>query len=1102
MGVCASRTCRPPDASSPALRTCDRSVCRHWAAAVAALLAVATAAAPAGGREPETDDDPLRFGKLVLRVFTDRDGLPQNSIESMVFSRDGLLWVCTRDGAARFDGSHWQSRKLPRPNHSNWPRTVLATADGAVWFGSEDSGVHRLDHGRWTTFGVAEGLPSGQVRALAELPGDNGGPTVWVGTSAGVAVIRDGVVSRLDAVSGPGVSPVTAILAVDGTNRYWVATEGRGLFRLERGMWTHFTTADGLPSDIVRCVIEGDAGGGRTLLAGTGAGLARLDHEHFAAVQLPLDGARPIVNALLEATAPGGGPVLWVGTEGDGLVRLENGEGTVLDVTSGLPSDFVFSLAGLGDEAGTRTVFVGTLTGLAQIQTSSWAVFDSSSGLPDNTVVSLLETTSPTGASQLWFGTAGGGLARLEDGRWSVFDQSTGLGGGSAFSLLETTGGTGPKLWVGTNRGLSLYAGGRWRHFTSADGLPAGAVVSMVATPGKDGDEVVWAGTYGGGLGRLEHDRWQIFSSTDGTLPDDRVEGLLETTAGDGGEVLWVATDRGIARHHNGTWHILDHHNGLPNDLVRSLHLTTWASGTRTLWVGTGAGLAWTDADAPEPRFAVVTETTVPALPNNVVYRIEQDADARLYVGTNRGVARITVANQPPMQLSDLAITSYTVTEGLPSNECSFGASMVDSQGRVWFGTVGGAAVFDPARDLPDRQEKPLHIEHATVLGPDRSLRPGERLAYDEGDLVFKYQLLSFFRGQDTQYRSRLVGFEASPTAWGHDRSRTFTNLRAGDYTFRVWGRDSAGNESGPIELSFSVAQPPWRTWWGMALSVIGVLAIGTSVIRLRVQALNRRNLELEALVDLRTGELEAANRTLEAMSVTDPLTGVRNRRFVDEWLPVELAQVRTIHAAGRRRASAAATDLILVLLDLDHFKLINDVGGHSVGDKVLCQVVRTLQLTLRDEDTVVRWGGEEFLLIIRVTDRQSGPAIAERVRTAVAAARTVAEDGTALSVTCSLGFAPYPFRPSAPAALSWEDVVSLIDAALYAAKHSGRDAWVGLKDTGTIPDGELRRQLKEDLTAAVAAGDIAVTTSLGHPQQLRWNGGSRDRQANGPVED
>lgn len=237
--------------------------------------------------------------------------------------------------------------------------------------------------------------------------------------------------------------------------------------------------------------------------------------------------------------------------------------------------------------------------------------------------------------------------------------------------------------------------------------------------------------------------------------------------------------------------------------------------------------------------------------------------------------------------------------------------------------------------------------------------------------------------------------------------------------------------------------------------------------------------------------ERHSADEALRHRVLHDALTGLPNRHSFVESLRDAL-----------RRGLASGSPVGVLFLDLDHFKLINDVGGHSVGDKVLCQVVRTLQLTLRDEDTVVRWGGEEFLLIIRVTDRQSGPAIAERVRTAVAAARTVAEDGTALSVTCSLGFAPYPFRPSAPAALSWEDVVSLIDAALYAAKHSGRDAWVGLKDTGTIPDGELRRQLKEDLTAAVAAGDIAVTTSLGHPQQLRWNGGSRDRQANGPVED
>ncbi len=1040
--------------------------------------------------QPSTVADPVDLGKVVFRVFTDRDGLPQNSVEGMAFSARGYLWACTRDGAARFDGASWRPVRMPDPSRSNWPRAVVTTPDGAVWFGTEGAGVQRLLAGSWTAYDQGCGLPSDNVRSLALAGPGSTDATLWVGTSEGLASIGPAGCRRITAPGAPSDERVTSILETpDGT--LWVGTDGAGLYRRRAAGWTRLTSEDGLPGDRVFALLPAPSSPtGEGVLAGTSEGLAEVAAGVVREVGFAMEGRRPTVRALLGGRTAGGQSVLWIGTEGDGLYRLQGSHASHYGTRSGLPSEFVYSLAAVDSAAGTRTVLVGTLTGLAQLEATSWVAFDQDTGLPDNTVVSLAESAGVSGqGDRIWFGTTGGGLAALEAGTWRIWDAASGLGDDSAFTILPTLGrGRSDALWVGTSKGLARLAGGRWSHLTRDDGLPDDPVVALLEpiASGPAGD--LWIGTYGGGLALLEDDELSVFDAAAGALPDDRVEALLETADPSGAPSLWVATDGGLVRRSGGAWRRWTRADGLPNDVVRSLHVTTWPGGERTLWVGTGAGLAWTDPDGDDLRWSVISGSTEPALPNDVVYRIEEDALGRIYLGTNHGVVRLDPRRVPPETAGDFELVNFTVADGLPGNECSFGASMVDGDGRVWFGMVGGAAVFDPSREVPDHQPKPLIIEEATVAGTDRPLRSGEELAHEQAHVVFQYTLLSFFRGADATFRTQLEGFDAAPSGWSRDRKRSYTNLRAGDYVFKVWGRDYVGNVSGPEVLPFSVAPSPWRSWWAVLLYVLAAAAVLAGVVRLRVATLRRRTEELEDLVADRTLELATANRALEEMSVTDPLTGAHNRRFLDEWLPEELARVRGAHAPGQRSTADPPPSLLFLVVDIDHFKQVNDTFGHLVGDDVLQQLYPLLKSTVREGDTVVRWGGEEFLVVARVGDRGEGRRIAERIRSTVAARHFETPHGVELRVTCSVGFAPYPFRGNAPDALDWEDVVAIADACMYAAKHSGRNAWVGVSSGARGDSSTLMWRLRRDIRQVVDTGELVVETSLGAVDRLQWD--------------
>ena len=222
-------------------------------------------------------------------------------------------------------------------------------------------------------------------------------------------------------------------------------------------------------------------------------------------------------------------------------------------------------------------------------------------------------------------------------------------------------------------------------------------------------------------------------------------------------------------------------------------------------------------------------------------------------------------------------------------------------------------------------------------------------------------------------------------------------------------------------------------------------------------------SLRNEILLRLRTREL----------ALRDNLTKLHNRHFLEEFMRHETAQaVRSWRPEDGRRNS-----LKLIIVDLDHFKQVNDEHGHDAGDEVLRQLAGLLVEAVRRPDIVVRWGGEEFVIIARDTGRGLPLGLAERLRRRIAAHGFKLPDGSILQRTCSMGFALYPFLPGAPEAISWEQAIALADAGLYLAKEEGRDRWVGI-EAGSAPWERVEEALqtvKSDPRAAAAAGLVQL---------------------------
>ena len=179
----------------------------------------------------------------------------------------------------------------------------------------------------------------------------------------------------------------------------------------------------------------------------------------------------------------------------------------------------------------------------------------------------------------------------------------------------------------------------------------------------------------------------------------------------------------------------------------------------------------------------------------------------------------------------------------------------------------------------------------------------------------------------------------------------------------------------------------------------------------------------------------------LEELAFGDPLTKLGNRRYFEQTLVREMS-----------RAHRAGQPLSLAILDIDHFKAINDTWGHPVGDRVLVAVARAMSQAVRTYDHVARIGGEEFAVLLPGANAADAHQVTERICAAIRAAQ-VAFDGRTISATCSAGIASLAHPADKP-----EDLTRRADRGLYAAKNTGRNRVVTFREPGPeATDGERR---------------------------------------------
>ncbi len=941
----------------------------------------------------------------------------------------------------------------------------MQTSDGYLWIGTEE-GLVRFDGMRFVVRDRqnAPGLRSPFISSLYEAPDK----TLWIGTyGGGVARLRNGQIEAFhpELLGSDRIREFHTTL--DGA--LFVATAGGGLLRIDGEKVTRFTVRDGLPSDRIWTIADDGEGG--LWVATHGGGVVRwrdgrVQQRITTREGLPNDFAR----ALLQD--PDG--TLWIGTDGGGLAAWRAGS-IVRTVTmrDGLPNNFVRTLRRSGD----GSLWIGTDGGLARLRGTRVESMGVAEGLPSAGIRSMIEDRE----SNLWIGTTSG-LVRLSDTRVLSFTRKEGLPVDAVRAILEARNGT---VWVGTEGGgLCEVLPGPVRCYAAADGLPHNTVYALIES--RDGN--FWVGTDGGGLARFRDGKFvEAINARNAGLPNDRVRALVETPNGD----LWVSTAAGLALVRGGRairikefedrqlrpllalpdgsllvgtdgaglWRVSSDGSkaavvatlgrGLQSDRVFSLRMDAEGRG---VWIGTsGGGLSRLDLTHVSVNGSVRTLTRRDGLHDDVVFDVvDGGAGADLWLTSNRGVYRVKrdrVLAAMMGKKSDLSGTVYGTIDGMPSAECNgaFPGAMRSRDGRIWIATSRGLAVIDTKANIRNEVPPPVRVEEAVIDGSVRAAGGSLRVPPGSQRLELRYTALSLRAPELVTFRYLLEGFDRGWVDAGTNRVATYTKLAPGDYTFRVLATNEDGVRSGSEARLTVIVEPQWfETWWARLLGLALLIALVWGIVRLRVVALHARHAELEALVAERTSSLADANQRLSGLSYLDGLTGVANRRRFDEALEEACAS-----------ASERNEPLSLILLDLDHFKKLNDSQGHQEGDEALRSVAALLAAQTKSRGGLAaRFGGEEFAWLLPGTTLNEAKAEAETLRTKI-------RDAGIRHVGADQGVVTASFGVSSGSGMTPPALVAAANAALYRAKSGGRDrveaeGWASRpRPSGVPPDGD-----------------------------------------------
>jgi signal transduction histidine kinase/ligand-binding sensor domain-containing protein len=765
------------------------------------MLRICTLLVLWGALQPSLALDPRKaLTQYSTSVWTEQEGLPQDTIQTIAQTTDGYLWLGTNEGLARFDGYEFA---VFNRDHGDLPSnsvTALAAGkDGSLWIGSrggvtqyrdehfrtytkkdglvddlvsavfvDHAGVlwivaggnlSRFDGSHFTNFFRGRDFPLRSVRAVTEDRSHN----LYISGNSSVAKLAGG---KFIDMLGPAAlqADFPSGLQVDRSGNFWLTGVHGLIERLPDGAIRRYGAREGLMDSFGLNTVREDRGG--TIWVGTDSGLARLEGDRFRA--LPETDEHTAVRCIFEDREGN----LWVGSN-RGLTRFRDDALTSYGKSEGLPGDEPNDV--YQDQKG--TVWAGFEDELVQLMGSHPLWPRRVAGAPKAFVRRFRETRD----GELLV-PAREGLFRIKEGHAHIFVAPDPQNRKTVFDALEDSGGT---LWLALPNGLGELKGDRFRAV-----IPAGPLFLEdsfdVLAKGADGS--IWAGTLSDGLWRYKSEETgekRLYTTADG-LSSDQIRALYQ----DAGGTLWIGTlDGGLDAFRDGKFTSYRARDGLLSDNISNI----------------------------------------------------TDDGESLWLSTTRGICRVSrqqLMDFAAHRIKALQPVNYGMADGMRSAQTIGGQRHAD--GTLWFVTTRGIAIYDPRIQAASSLPPAIHFVDVSMDGRRFAGTPPARLPPGRGRLQIRYTAIHLRAPDRVQYSWMLKGLDSDWVKAGGQRAVNYDSLRQGHYTFRIRA-EVPGGPSSESSFEFDLLPHYYQTVWFRALAALILAAMIWIAYKLRERQVRSR---------------------------------------------------------------------------------------------------------------------------------------------------------------------------------------------------------------------------------------------------------------------
>lgn len=961
-----------------------------------------------------TYDGLNRYDGYEFKVFRhdpeNPNSLSNGLIRGMVLDQDGLIWLATIGGLNKFNP---YTETFTRYQHQpcnldslgfDFCISVFIDQDGLIWvggLGAVDCFDPRTD--TFTHFNHNPDMPTtigpGQVHSICQDQTGN----LWFGNRAG------GGLSRFDpsqlnfihyrhnpenphSISNDSIQ----VLYMDRADKLWIGTEHGGLNQFDpetESFHRHQFNPQNpfsLSDDYVRDILQDNAG---DLWIATAGGLNKMDYASGKFTQYRHDPAN--------STS--------ISTNNVSRVFIDRNEGLWVTTFQGInyssPKYQRFrqfrhepSNPNSLDDNSVRTIYedslgnlwIGTEKGLNKYDRDHGKFTryqhdheDPASLSPNLFIAAIVEDADHI----LWIGSWGGEL--------NCFDPETERfwrpGDDPAFPRIRDTLALHrdhhQNIWIGDyNQGIYCFfrqeenqIPQHYELYSHDPDDPDSLSANTISVIYEDGTHTLWVGTETGGLNRIDPNteifiRYEHDLKDPASLSNNWVEVIFQDHTG----CLWFGTKQGLNR-------FVDHFDDNPHE------------NSKASMQSTGTFKSYTEKDGMSNAIVIgiLEEQSCPG-----------ESETHLWLSTNQGIVKFNPQSE--------IFHNYGTAEGLQTRS-EVSGYWKSRSGEMLFGGYGGLTSFYPDQIIDNKDVPPVLITNfllfnePTPIGGDSPLQKAiwatKEIALSENEygFAFEFAALNYVAPQKNLYKYKLEGFDQD---WhivsSKRRYAAYTNIAAGEYTFRVLGSNNHGvwNLEG-ASIKIEVAQPLWEK------------------LRQEKEAVETVNLQLKQEIE----ERKRVELKLQELATTDPLTGLNNRRYFFELAKKEFIRARRYHH-----------ELTMMMLDLDHFKRINDQNGHLAGDTVLEAAAKFLRDYTRETDILGRYGGDEFTILLPQTSLSNGQHLAERLCQRISTQQIMINEHS-IAITFSIGIAILLAEDT-----SIDMLVSRADQALYLVKQSGRN--------------------------------------------------------------